>query len=117
MILRNAYRQGATVAAVTPPMLSLESQPAVDRAERPTIQLVIAEPPPALPGHAYANVLSEILLACTMFDIPHSRFGRKAVGDPRLVGDLKNGRELSPRTKARVLAYIEALKAGWVAHG
>lgn len=37
-----------------------------------------------------------------------TRFGRDAVGDPRLVGDLKNGREPRPETTARILAYIDA---------
>lgn len=37
-----------------------------------------------------------------------TRFGRDAVGDPRLVGDLKNGREPRPETTARILAFIDA---------
>lgn len=39
-----------------------------------------------------------------------TRFGREAVGDPRLVGDLKNGREPRPETAARILAFIEATR-------
>lgn len=35
-----------------------------------------------------------------------SRFGRLAVGDPRLVHDLRRGRELRARTAARVQAFI-----------
>lgn len=38
-----------------------------------------------------------------------TRFGRDAIGDPRLVGDLRNGRELRPLTAARVRAFIEAI--------
>lgn len=37
-----------------------------------------------------------------------TRFGREAVGDPRLVGDLRNGREPRPETTRRILAYIAA---------
>ena len=37
-----------------------------------------------------------------------SRFGRNAVGDPRLVGDLRAGRALRERTRARVQAYLQA---------
>ena len=35
-----------------------------------------------------------------------SRFGRQASDDPRLVFDLRNGREPRPAMTARVLAYI-----------
>ena len=41
-------------------------------------------------------------------DIPQTKFGRLAVGDPRLVGDLRNGRDPRPATVARVRAYLEA---------
>ncbi len=40
-----------------------------------------------------------------------TRFGRDAVGDPRFVFDLRNGREPLPRTTARVLAYLERREA------
>lgn len=39
---------------------------------------------------------------------PPTRFGREAVGDPRLVGDLKNGREPGSMITARILAFIAA---------
>ncbi len=39
---------------------------------------------------------------------PQSRFGREALGDPRLVTDLRRGRELRPRTEQRVHAYLDA---------
>ena len=39
--------------------------------------------------------------------VPPARFGRDAVGDPRFVFDLRNGREPRPRTERRVRAYIE----------
>lgn len=37
-----------------------------------------------------------------------TRFGREAVGDPRFVFDVRNGRDPRPRTVARVLAFLEA---------
>lgn len=37
-----------------------------------------------------------------------TRFGRLAVRDPRLVGDLRRGREPGPRTIARVEAFMAA---------
>lgn len=36
-----------------------------------------------------------------------SRFGRDAVGDSRLVKEMRNGREPRPKTAARILACIE----------
>lgn len=39
-------------------------------------------------------------------DLPQTKFGRLAVRDPRLVGDLRNGRELRPRTLKRVEAFM-----------
>jgi hypothetical protein len=43
--------------------------------------------------------------------IPPSRFGRQAAGDPRLVFDLRRGREPRPATVARVRAFIAAQEA------
>lgn len=37
-----------------------------------------------------------------------TRFGRDAVGDPRFVFDLRNGREPRDATAARVRAWIDA---------
>ena len=39
-----------------------------------------------------------------------SRFGREVAGDPRLVFDLRNGRQPTPRTEARVRYYIDQLQ-------
>lgn len=39
---------------------------------------------------------------------PPTRFGREAARDPRLVFDLRNGREAGPRLASRVAAFIEA---------
>ncbi len=38
--------------------------------------------------------------------ISASRFGREAVNDPRLVHDMRRGRELRLRTEKHVLAYM-----------
>ena len=43
-------------------------------------------------------------------DVAPTRFGRDAVGDPRFVFDLRNGRDPRPGTVARVLAYLEAVQ-------
>jgi hypothetical protein len=43
--------------------------------------------------------------------LPPSRFGRNAVGDPRLVHDLRRGREPGPAMEQRVRAYIANLPA------
>jgi hypothetical protein len=37
-----------------------------------------------------------------------TRFGREAVGDPRLISDLRNGRELRETTIARIHAWLDA---------
>ena len=38
--------------------------------------------------------------------MPESRFGRMAINDPRLVHDLRLGRQLRPETAARVEAFL-----------
>lgn len=38
--------------------------------------------------------------------LPASRFGRQATRDPRLVFDLRNGRQPRAATEAKVLAFI-----------
>lgn len=44
--------------------------------------------------------------------ISAARFGREAVGDPRLVFDMRRGRELRPATAQRVRAYAERIGKG-----
>jgi hypothetical protein len=39
--------------------------------------------------------------------MPRTKFGRLAVNDPRLVGDLRNGREPGPRMTQRILNFIQ----------
>jgi hypothetical protein len=38
--------------------------------------------------------------------MPPTKFGRLAVNDPRLIGDLRNGRVLRAATRARVEAFV-----------
>lgn len=40
--------------------------------------------------------------------MPPTKFGRLAVRDPRLVHDLRRGRELGPRIVARIEAFLSA---------
>ena len=41
-----------------------------------------------------------------LMDMRESTFGRRVVNDPRLVHDLRLGRELRPRTAARIEAFL-----------
>ena len=43
--------------------------------------------------------------------MPKTKFGRLAVNDPRLVGDLRRGREPGPEMIARVTAFIKGQHA------
>lgn len=40
--------------------------------------------------------------------MPPTVFGRGAANDPRLIGDMANGREPGPRMRARIDAFIAA---------
>ena len=39
-------------------------------------------------------------------DMPPTRFGRMAAGDPRLIHDLRNGRELGSAMVAKLEAFL-----------
>ncbi|MEO9130597.1 MAG: hypothetical protein ABI240_05250 [Sphingomonas sp.] len=52
------------------------------------------------------SMLRKIELYLKKTAMPPTRFGRLAVNDPRLVGDLKNGREPGSRIVARVEAFL-----------
>ena len=54
------------------------------------------------------NLLREIEKFLRRNDTAPTRFGRDVVGDPRLVFDLRNGRDPRPTTVKRVQAYLEA---------
>ena len=53
------------------------------------------------------NLLREVEKFLRQNDTPPTRFGRDAMGDPRFVFDLRNGRDPRPGTVARVRAYLE----------
>lgn len=66
---------------------------------------------PGAPLHAPTpDLLHAIMTICREKGIPESRFGREATGDPRLVSDLRRGRELRQVTNNRVVAHMEALR-------
>lgn len=54
------------------------------------------------------HLLREVEKFLRISAIPPTRFGRQAMGDPRFVFDLRNGREPRPDTINRVLAFLEA---------
>ncbi len=39
--------------------------------------------------------------------MPPTRFGREAAHDPRLVHDMRGGREVGPKLTARIVAFLE----------
>ena len=57
------------------------------------------------------NVLRLIERHLRETGVPETRFGRSAVNDPRLVGDLRRGREPGPRTVRRIEDYIAAQRS------
>lgn len=56
------------------------------------------------------SLLIEIDRCLRRTGIPATKFGRLAVNDPRLVGDMRRGRQLGPYNQARVRAAIRALQ-------
>ena len=54
------------------------------------------------------HLLREVEQFLRLMNIPPARFGRDAMGDPRFVFDLRNGREPRPRTVARIRRFLEA---------
>jgi hypothetical protein len=52
------------------------------------------------------SMLRKIELYLRKTAMPPTRFGRLAVNDPRLVGDLRNGREPGLRVVARIEAFL-----------
>lgn len=51
-------------------------------------------------------LLREIERHLRLYRVSATRFGRESVRDPRLVHDLRRGREPGARLSARVAAYI-----------
>ena len=58
-------------------------------------------------GHA-VYLLRKVERFLKASSIPATRFGREAMGDPRFVFDLRNGREPRASTIDRVLAFLES---------
>ena len=56
------------------------------------------------------HLLREVEKYLRQSDVAPTRFGRDAVGDPRFVFDLRNGRDPRPTTVARVRAYLEEVQ-------
>lgn len=54
------------------------------------------------------TLLFAVERAMRKYHIPASRFGREATHDPRLVFDLRNGRQPRQETESRVLEFIAA---------
>jgi hypothetical protein len=55
------------------------------------------------------TVLGKIERFLRQSEMPPTRFGRIAVNDPRLVGDLRRGREPGARVVARIEATLTSL--------
>jgi hypothetical protein len=53
------------------------------------------------------NIEVEIERFLRRTGMPPTRFGRAAAGDPRLVFDMRLGREIRPRLAARVRTFMQ----------
>lgn len=53
------------------------------------------------------HLLREVEKFLRQSETTPTRFGRDAVGDPRFVFDLRNGRDPRPRTIKRVLIFLK----------
>ncbi|MCG2840369.1 hypothetical protein L6Q21_05170 [Sandaracinobacter sp. RS1-74] len=58
------------------------------------------------------SLLHAIEICLKLTNIPPSRFGRDSVRDPRLVHDLRRGRQPGPRMERRVRAHLSGVLAG-----
>ncbi|MBB5686023.1 hypothetical protein [Sphingobium boeckii] len=58
------------------------------------------------------NLLRRIERHLDHHRIAQTRFGRDAAGDPRLVSDMRNGREPRCQLAQRVTAYMDGQDAG-----
>jgi hypothetical protein len=54
------------------------------------------------------HLLREVENFLRASNVPPARFGREAMGDPRFVFDLRNGREPRSRTVERIRRFLEA---------
>ncbi len=53
------------------------------------------------------NLLGKIERHLRQTGMPATRFGREAVRDPRLVRDMRLGREIGVALRTRIMAYLE----------
>jgi len=53
------------------------------------------------------SLLHDVLAFCKTHDLPETTFGRGAVKDPRLVSDLRRGRQVRSATEQRIRAFME----------
>ncbi len=60
-------------------------------------------------GTATVHLLRDVEKYLKDSNTPAARFGREAMGDPRFVFDLRNGREPRPRTVERVRAFLNMI--------
>ncbi len=51
--------------------------------------------------------LHQISEFCKKHKMAESRFGREAVNDPRLISDLRCGRELTEKRNERIVSYMK----------
>ncbi|WP_106638847.1 hypothetical protein [Allosphingosinicella vermicomposti] len=58
------------------------------------------------------HILRRIEVYLRKSNTPATRFGREAMRDPRLVLDLRQGRELRMETAARLIAYLDSKENG-----
>jgi len=56
-------------------------------------------------------MLNEIEAYLNRTGMAETRFGRLAVKDPRLIGDLRQGRCLGPAIRSRIASFIEERRA------
>lgn len=54
------------------------------------------------------SLLSRINRYLRATEMPPTTFGRRAVNDPRLLRDLRNGRQLGRRVTARIERFLES---------
>ncbi len=63
------------------------------------------------------SLLSQIEACLKVTRLPPSRFGRDAVSDPRIVHDLRRGRQPGWRMESRLRAHVAAVLAAHRAAG
>ncbi|MBB3956863.1 hypothetical protein [Novosphingobium sediminicola] len=57
-----------------------------------------------------ADILRKVEDFCCLMGMGVTTFGRKAIGDPNLIPNMRNGRSLTLRNAARVLNFIAAYR-------